>query len=580
MNNIDDANIGRNFPNKKIEYLFSNPKTSNLIDELEHNNILRSSYYRNTCTTNSYYVVNENEAGYIGAGGNGIVRHGKYIDARGVEKNGAFKIFISTDDQYNPYDGTLIMYNLMEIKYGIELMKSIPESVVHIELVNSCKILKSYDGEDKFLEGNDLFIIAMEYGEPFIDYFKSSDIMVFSTMLSKSMDALDNLNRHGYYHRDVKLQNIIVVNRNGSKVPVIIDFGRTDYFDNDIFSIPQQFQNIPVDAFYLGLVALHNLNYEETYSSKSEKKLKKKVIFCLCWKFYRILNTFNTGNPDELIVDFANEFNDWFWDENVYGMRTSFSKFKKLLNKYHPQATDRNGVLGGPACDLIATEIRKYITNRLLIFNSKRIHIPDPSSSPLTKQYFINLLKNELSNLPSLPSVEASPRSLPEATSERSSFPIYKRRSNPPSGYSSSRLKTPVSQRVPLRGQLLLRTENRPARGPLRGSPVTLGDRGDLSEVPSGGETLLRSRGTRSGTGRRRVGRQSTRSPPPRTTRREPDTRTKIISRPKTQLLRRMRVGRLSPRSPPPLSTASQRADSRTTRRAATSRLKKLVKFF
>ena len=185
MNNIDDANIGRNFPNKKIEYLFSNPKTSNLIDELEHNNILRSSYYRNTCTTNSYYVVNENEAGYIGAGGNGIVRHGKYIDARGVEKNGAFKIFISTDDQYNPYDGTLIMYNLMEIKYGIELMKSIPESVVHIELVNSCKILKSYDGEVKFLEGNDLFIIAMEYGEPFIDYFKSSDIMVFSTMLSK-----------------------------------------------------------------------------------------------------------------------------------------------------------------------------------------------------------------------------------------------------------------------------------------------------------------------------------------------------------------------------------------------------------
>ena len=432
MINADDVFNGRFFPNKQLKYLFSDPTTSNIIEEFEENEDLGSAYYRNTCTHNSDFTISEDETGYIAAGSHGIVRRGKYTDKDGIGKNGAFKIFISTNNLINPYEQKFILYNLMEIKYGIELMKSIPESVVHIELVNSCKILKSIEGEDNFLQGNDIFIVGMEYGESFVDFLKKSDPNTFSTILSQSMDAFGNLNRHGYFHRDVKLQNIVLVNRNGSFTPVIIDFGRTEYFNDG--GIEENVHNIPIDAFYLGLNALHNLNssIDHTRGLRADgfthKKNKKKIIVDLCWKFYRILDTFQPGNVDNLIIYFASDLNDDFWDQNVYGVRSSFYKFKKLLLKYHPDYLEKG--------NLNDSDIQKYIINRNI--NSTRIKLPDNIYS-FPKQYFIDLLKKELSMLPSISS-SSFPRRLPSAPLKRSGYA-------PPIQLSSSHKKrSPLQQ--------------------------------------------------------------------------------------------------------------------------------------
>ena len=442
MINADDVFNGRFFPNKQLKYLFSDPTTSNIIEEFEENEDLGGAYYRNTCTHNSDFAILEDETGYIAAGSHGIVRRGKYTDKDGIEKNGAFKIFISTNNLINPYEQKFILYNLMEIKYGIELMKSIPESVVHIELVNSCKILKSTEGEDNFLQGNDIFIVGMEYGESFIDFLKKSDPNTFSTILSQSMDAFGNLNRHGYFHRDVKLQNIVLVNRNGSYTPVIIDFGRTEYFNDG--GIEENVHNIPIDAFYLGLNALHNLNLsvDQTRGIRADvfthKKNKKKIIVDLCWKFYRILDTFQPGNVDNLIIYFASDLNDDFWDQNVYGVQSSFYKFKKLLLKYHPDYLEKG--------NLNDSDIQKYIINRNI--NSGRIKLPDNIYS-FPKQYFIDLLKKELSMLPSISSSSFS-RRLPSAQLKRSGYAPHLQLSFSHKKRSPLQLSSSYKKRYPL----------------------------------------------------------------------------------------------------------------------------------
>lgn len=89
-------------------------------------------------------------------------------------------------------------------------------------------------------------------------------------------------------HRDIKLENIIIVNRNGNESPVLIDFGLTTYMTNInnlsngiiVDTNLSTYQNPPLDSFYL---CLH------IYSTYNKYIYLKSIIFDLTYKYYSII---------------------------------------------------------------------------------------------------------------------------------------------------------------------------------------------------------------------------------------------------------------------------------------------------
>jgi hypothetical protein len=217
-------------------------------------------YIRDTCKLNDT-IISINE--FLGQGSFGAVFAANYMANGNLITNGVVKFIYESRKHYD--------VNLNELKMGIELNINAPDYSIHNSIVDKCQILMTNNiATDVISPTEDILIIGLERGEnhgtvarPITDLsaalnnhrtINHSDI----TMLEQSMFAMNMFNRAGFFHRDIKPQNMTNVIRNGISMCVPIDYGMTDYIQDEPFL--KNKRNPPIDAFLLGLFIKRNLS--------------------------------------------------------------------------------------------------------------------------------------------------------------------------------------------------------------------------------------------------------------------------------------------------------------------------------
>jgi serine/threonine protein kinase len=296
-----------------------NGRTKNLrSDSIGMGNLvnLKNKYIRDTCRINDT-IVSIDE--YLGEGTYGVVFAANYIANGNLIRNGVVKFIYESQDQF--------LDNLNEIKMGIELNINAPDYSIHNSIVDKCQILMTDNiATDIISPDEDILIIGLERGENHgtVDD-PSTDLNDYLTldsgdvkMLEQSMFAMDMFNRAGFFHRDIKPQNMTNVIRNGISMCVPIDYGSTDYIQDEHFL--KNKSNPPIDAFHLGLYI-----YKKT-SFSSKKKVDKYNQFNnrlngLLSLYYTILIRLGVTKSDIRLCN-KNAY-------DFYELEPSFTEFKK-----------------------------------------------------------------------------------------------------------------------------------------------------------------------------------------------------------------------------------------------------------
>ena len=292
-NKIDDSVFNRS-RNINLNNFFVKPQSNHFFKARAG----EQYYARNTCFHNDEFTIDERLESYNGSGSSGVVRDGEYISSNGTIKSGSIKVFIS--NKIN------IRRDLLELKMGIEANRLTHNSVVEIEFVNKCDLLTSDIIPDEISSNNEIIIIGMERGlnNLRVELNKHThNIKKFKSIISKAANACDMFNKYGFFHRDIKLENMIIVNRNGIEYPVLIDFGNTTYMDsiNNLIdgrivyvNLSDFNQNPPLDAFYLCL---------DIYSRYYKYHNLRSTIFEVTYKYYIIIR--KLGLDDDIIKNIS-----------------------------------------------------------------------------------------------------------------------------------------------------------------------------------------------------------------------------------------------------------------------------------
>jgi len=129
------------------------------------------------------------------------------------------------------------------------------------------------------------------------------------------MDACDMMNRVGYFHSDIKPENIIVNNRNGIIKPLIIDLGFSMY-------IPPKFENPPFDAVLLGIFIL---KFIKDWKVFDRENVIKQILILV--KKYQIISS-RLGVSTIEFSNFATRY------LNGYKLGDIYSRLDSLYKKY------------------------------------------------------------------------------------------------------------------------------------------------------------------------------------------------------------------------------------------------------
>ena len=356
-NPIDDLRVNRIFPNKKIWDLYGGKFPPRHINP---------NFFRNTCLHNNSLDVDESSKGVIGRGSYGVTRKATYRSRDNTIRNGLIKIIELSN--YRPDD-------ILELKYMIELNKLIPDHVVGIELIERCDLLKFARG-DNIINEKQILLIGMEKGISDLDNYLKTQLKVvgddseFIRLISESMDACDMMNRVGYFHSDIKPENIIVNNRNGIIKPLIIDLGFSMY-------IPPKFENPPFDAVLLGIFIL---KFIKDWKVFDRENVIKQILILV--KKYQIISS-RLGVSTIEFSNFATRY------LNGYKLGDIYSRLDSLYKKYGIK--DR---------ELTDYEYRKYIYERVDRSAVRdRINI-DHLNKQTQSREILRLFKEELRRLP------------------------------------------------------------------------------------------------------------------------------------------------------------------------------------
>ena len=350
-NNVDDLVKNRK-QNINLQNFFVKPESIHFFKARPSLDF----YARNTCIHNNEFTIDERLKSYNGSGSSGVVRDGEYISAStGIIKKASIKVVIANKRN--------IARDLLELKLGIEAYKLIPNCVVEIEFINKCDLLTSTAlWPDETSSTNEILIIGMEKGTNNLRVELNkhiNDVIKFKKVISKALTACDKFNKYGFLHRDIKLENIIIVNRNGNESPVLIDFGLTTYMTNVNNLIDGRivdtnlstYQNPPLDSFYL---CLHLSTYNKYIYLKS-------IIFDLTYKYYTIIR--KLGIDDSLIKSINKSTFDNYKLEipmDLFVNSIPFVLFSKGLFAYPTYEPDPN-------------ERPRLTTNIILKINSVKI---------------------------------------------------------------------------------------------------------------------------------------------------------------------------------------------------------------
>jgi hypothetical protein len=411
-NYVDDVSVNRNIENINVKKIFKNPDKIHL---LQHN---KRYFARNTCFDNKEFNVNLNNDGYVEEGSSGVARRGLY-KVGPIIKSGIIKIIINNKNDVD------------EFKYAIESNIIVPDSVVSLDLIEKCDLLQKFKyipgKNDSIYPRDEILIIGMEEGGDFSTQLYScistNNTIEFENLIEGALITCDNFNKHGFFHRDIKPQNIIIVKRNGFQKPVLIDFGNTCYMKKissngrmtDLSAI-----NPPLDSFFL-------LLYIDRYYTNAAPRSIKNIIFNKMIKYYSILRSLSMTN-----IDIEN-INKYLLD--AYMINENFSDFLKKINQ------DGIQIIETP-------DIHQIVEDR----SSNSFHIINTLNNTeikFSQENKLITLKNELNSFIARRESKSSPISSRRSSpiSSRRSSPISSRRSSP----ISSRRSSPVSiKRSPL----------------------------------------------------------------------------------------------------------------------------------
>ncbi len=106
-----------------------------------------------------------------------------------------------------------------------------------LALLNHPNIAKVFEAGTT-AEGAPYFVMELIQGVPITDYLGATDLSVrekirLSIQVAK---ALQHAHQRGVIHRDIKPSNVLVTQRDGAAVPVVIDFGIAKVFEGPEFS--------------------------------------------------------------------------------------------------------------------------------------------------------------------------------------------------------------------------------------------------------------------------------------------------------------------------------------------------------
>ena len=382
-NYVDDVSVNRNIENINVRKIFKN---SDKIHLLQHN---KRYFARTTCFDNKEFKVNLNNDGYVDEGSSGVARRGLY-KVGPIIKSGIIKIIINDKNDVG------------EFKYAIESNIIVPDSVVSLDLIEKCDLLQKFKyipgKNDSIYPQDEILIIGMEEGGDFSTQLYSSistnNTIEFENLIEGALLTCDNFNKHGFFHRDIKPQNIIIVKRNGIQKPVLIDFGNTCYMKKisstgriiDLSAI-----NPPLDSFFL-------LLYIDRYYTNAAPRSIKNIIFNKMVKYYSILRSLGMTN-----IDIEN-INKYLLD--AYMINENFSDFLKKINQ------DGIRIIETPAIHQIVEDRLSNSVHTINTLNNTEIKFSQENKLITLKNALNSFIARRESNSSPISSRRSSPVSI------------------------------------------------------------------------------------------------------------------------------------------------------------------------
>jgi len=309
----------------------------------------RETTFNSSCVHNKKINVHENST--VSHGGFGITKLATY-KKNGINYNGISKTIIIDRNEEEQL--------LTEVKLNIHAMKLVPDSVIKLDLILKCNISGRVNKDKKIL------VLGMEKGimdlMSWLQHLNGGyeraltsktpsrhiDIVEadYKYIISSAIECCMNFNNAGFFHNDIKPVNIVIVERNGVRKCVLIDFGNSDYMNSyALTSYQPNLKNLPpIDCYYLLLFIMKYKLWvsDQTRDFIYDLILKIFFIMILVCKFttYEIEKNKNYSyyfsGMSTQIRDFLtyvnNKSNDSLYISTLYKAANAFKKNRNMAD--------------------------------------------------------------------------------------------------------------------------------------------------------------------------------------------------------------------------------------------------------
>ena len=267
----------------KSDKNFNNPedgKNPNIYNDFFKKPNQQNSYVWNTCTSNKDFRVSEKDESPVD-----YLIHKNYnknnqnIESFTTIRRGVIKRPTGIQDQiFIKMIAAHDKYSLDDVKYNVEAYSVIPKHISSIEMLNACDVIDSRYG--KINPDSNIIIVGMEklydFKEILITYYKSNHLQ-FKEMIKQLLDACDNFNRYGFFHTNLKYQNIGLSSNfhtDKNMHVVLTDFTETVPIEN--INSGQITKKVllavkpPLNSFYICIYIIKQLNKIKINGNRSK----------------------------------------------------------------------------------------------------------------------------------------------------------------------------------------------------------------------------------------------------------------------------------------------------------------------
>ena len=224
-------------------------------------------YVRDTCLHSKLFDINEKDSDVVDFFRHKVyekkkednkqsfttIRTGFLYGPSGVKEEVFIKSIIATD-----------IASLNDVKYNVEAYSVMPDHISDIKMLDACDVL-TY--EKKKAKSN-FIVVATEKLLSFKEYitsmYKASNQNGFKKAVDNLLNACDLFNKYGFFHENLKYENIGIRKGTPLSKVVLTDFTETVYIedinvDNGITSDDLAAKKPPLNSFYACVYILKNL---------------------------------------------------------------------------------------------------------------------------------------------------------------------------------------------------------------------------------------------------------------------------------------------------------------------------------